>query len=84
MFNFFDKVKNKNIEDPITKIAALLIHVSKIDESYTEKERERLYKAVYEDPHWVNDIGPRVAKVIHRDKIMVQRVVPTKKSTAQG
>ena len=40
MFNFFDKVKNKNIEDPITKIAALLIHVAKIDESYTEKERE--------------------------------------------
>ena len=40
MFNFFDKVKNKNIEDPIIKIAALLVHVAKIDENYTEKERE--------------------------------------------
>ena len=49
----------------------------------TEKERVRLYKAVYEDPHWVNDIGPRVGKLIHRDKIVVKRVVPTKKSTAQ-
>ena len=46
MFNFFDKVKNKNIEDPITKIAALLIHVAKIDESYTEKEREIIKKAI--------------------------------------
>ena len=46
MFNFFDKVKNKNIEDPITKIAALLIHVAKIDENYTEKEREIIKKAI--------------------------------------
>ena len=50
MFNFFDKVKNKNIEDPITKIAALLIHVAKIDENYTEKEREIIKKAI-------NDLG---------------------------
>ena len=46
MFNFFDKVKNKNIEDPITKIAALLIHVAKIDENYTEKERYIIKKAI--------------------------------------
>ena len=46
MFNFFDKVKNKNIEDPITKIAALLIHVAKIDENYTEKERSIIKKAI--------------------------------------
>ena len=49
----------------------------------TEKERVRLYKAVYEDPHWVKNITPRVDKLIHRDKIAVQRVLPTKKSTAQ-
>ena len=46
MFNFFDKVKNKNIEDPITKIAALLIHVARIDENYTEKERNIIKKAI--------------------------------------
>ncbi len=32
----------------------------------SEKERERLYKAVYENPHWVNEIAPRVGKLIHR------------------
>ena len=45
MFNFFNKEKNKSIEDPLTKIAALLIHVAKIDENYTEKERNIIKKA---------------------------------------
>ena len=39
MFNFFNKQNNKNIEDPLNKIAALLIHVAKIDENYAEKEK---------------------------------------------
>ncbi len=46
MINFF---KNKNmevIENPLSKIAALLIHVAKIDENYTEKEREIIKKAI--------------------------------------
>ena len=46
MFNFFNK-KNKEItENPIIKIAALLVHVAKIDENYTEKEREIIKKAI--------------------------------------
>ena len=49
----------------------------------TEKERVRLYKAVYEDPHWVNEISPRVGKLIDRKKIKVQRIVPNKKSVVQ-
>ena len=49
----------------------------------TEKERERLYKAVYEDEHWTNNIAPRVGKLMNREKIEIQRIVPTKKSTAQ-
>ena len=49
----------------------------------SEKERERLYKAVYEDPHWQNEISPRVGKLIFRDKIQVQRIVPNKKSNVQ-
>ena len=48
MFNFFNKEKNKSIEDPLTKIAALLIHVAKIDENYTKKEREIIKKAIIE------------------------------------
>ena len=46
MFNFFNKEKNKSIEDPLTKIAALLIHVARIDENYTEKVRNITL------PHW--------------------------------
>ncbi|MEH6754874.1 MAG: NIPSNAP family protein [Alphaproteobacteria bacterium] len=49
----------------------------------TEKERVRLYKAVYEDPHWVNEISPLVGKLMDRKKIQVQRIVPNKKSVVQ-
>ena len=48
MFNFFNKENNKKIEDPLTKIAALLIHVAKIDENYTEKEKNLIKKAIIE------------------------------------
>ena len=48
MFNFFNKENKKNIEDPLTKIAALLIHVAKIDENYTEKEKDIIKKAIIE------------------------------------
>ena len=45
MINFFKK-NSKTTEDPTTKIAALLIHVAKIDENYTEKERSIIKKAI--------------------------------------
>ena len=48
MFKFFNKKNNKKIEDPLTKIAALLIHVAKIDENYTEKESILIRKIVLE------------------------------------
>ena len=50
MFNFFKKKDNKknNINNSLTKIVALLIHAAKIDENYTEKEREIIKKAVIE------------------------------------
>ena len=48
MLNFFKK-KNKNIAnnsiDPV-KIAALLIHAAKIDENYTDKEKEIIKKTL--------------------------------------
>ena len=46
MFNFFNNEKSDSIKDPLTKIAALLIHVAKIDENYTEKERNIIKKAI--------------------------------------
>lgn len=43
----------------------------------SEEDRVRLYKAVYEDPVWVNEMSPRVGELINRETISVQRVVPT-------
>lgn len=49
----------------------------------SEVERERLYKAVYESEHWKNVISPKVGELIDRAQIKVQRIVPTRISTAQ-
>jgi NIPSNAP len=49
----------------------------------SEPERERLYKAVYESEHWKNVIAPKVTELIDRSAINVQRLVPTRLSTAQ-
>ena len=49
----------------------------------SEKERKKLYQTVYEHPHWVNEIAPRVSKLLYREKIEIQRIIPTKKSTMQ-
>ena len=51
MIKFF-KNKNKNdMDSSLIKITALLIHAAKIDENYTEKEREIIRKAIVElDP----------------------------------
>ena len=46
MFNFLKKKNKETIEKPLAKIAALLIHVAKIDENYTQKEREIIKKAI--------------------------------------
>ena len=48
MINFFKKKNIETLENPLTKIAALLIHVAKIDENYTKKEREIIKKAIIE------------------------------------
>ena len=48
MLNFFNKENKKNIENPLIKIASLLIHVAKIDEDYTEKEKNIIKKAIIE------------------------------------
>ena len=47
MLNLLKKNKEE-IESPLTKISALLIHAAKIDENYTEKEKEIIKKAIIE------------------------------------
>ena len=48
MLNFFIKKNMESIENPLPKIAALLIHAAKIDENYTQKEKEIIRKAIIE------------------------------------
>ena len=48
MINFFKNKNMETLENPLVKIAALLIHVAKIDENYTKKEREVIKKAIIE------------------------------------
>lgn len=45
-----------------------------------EKERERLYKKVYESPEWMDEIGPRVGALHDRKKIIVKRMTATPRS----
>jgi hypothetical protein len=49
----------------------------------SEAERERLYAAVYESDHWKTNIAPKVGELIDRSATNVQRIVPTRMSTAQ-
>ena len=48
-----------------------------------EKERERLYKKVYESDTWVKDMGPRAGEFLDRKSIVVKRIMPTPKSVVQ-
>lgn len=48
-----------------------------------EKERERLYKAVYESDEWKNELGPKVGTMLNRKKTVVKRIVPTSRSVVQ-
>ena len=47
MLNFLKKNKEE-IENPLIKITALLVHAAKIDENYTEKEKQIIKKAIAE------------------------------------
>ena len=49
----------------------------------SEVERVRLCKAVYEDPYWLNELVPRIDKLVDRKKTVVQRLVPNRKSSVQ-
>ncbi|MEE2754447.1 MAG: NIPSNAP family protein [Candidatus Latescibacterota bacterium] len=45
-----------------------------------EVEREKLYKAVYEDPHWLEELSTRVGDIMDRERIVVTRMLPTGRS----
>ena len=49
----------------------------------SEADRERLYDAVYKSDTWVNTMADKVGELIDREKIVVNRVVATSRSTMQ-
>ncbi len=49
----------------------------------SEEEREELYEAVYQSDYWKNDMSPRIPDMLDRDAMVITRIVPTPKSTAQ-
>jgi hypothetical protein len=49
----------------------------------SEEARVKLYAAVYESDYWKNTVSPKVGELIDRAAINVQRILPTKISTAQ-
>ena len=61
MFNLFKKNKEE-VESPLIKISALLIHAAKIDENYTEKEKEIIKKAIIELSEKNENIDELLAK----------------------
>ena len=47
MISFFKKKENKNSNiDNLSKIASLLIHIAKIDQVYTDKEKENIVNTI--------------------------------------
>ena len=49
----------------------------------SEEERKSLYEATYQDDVWVNDMAPRVGKLIDRAQIKVTLMEATPKSVIQ-
>ena len=72
MFNFIKKNKNldKNKTSLLSKTASLLIHAAKMDESYTEKEKEIIKKTLI-------DLGVNSEEI---NKIMIEAEENEKKS----
>ena len=46
MLNFLKKKDNENNDNLLTKIGSLLIHAAKIDQNYTNKEKEIIKKTL--------------------------------------
>lgn len=48
-----------------------------------EAEKVQLYKDIYESDHWKTVISPQIDKLLHRDKSVIQRLLPTRASPMQ-
>ena len=64
MINFFKKKNMEPIKNPLNKIAALLIHVAKIDENYSDKEEILIKKTLLE----FNSNSESIEKILKKGK----------------
>ncbi len=46
----------------------------------SEEQREALYAAVYQSAEWQNVIAPQIPAMMDRERMVVRRIAPTKKS----
>jgi NIPSNAP len=46
----------------------------------SESERERQYRAVYEDERWTSEIAPLAADLLGDERMAVTRLIPTTRS----
>jgi len=65
MFSFFKKENNNENFESFSKIACLLIHAAKIDQTYTKKEQEIIKKTLI-------NLGAEVATI---DKLIANAII---------
>ena len=53
---FFKKSKNNNESEDLAKVAALLIHAAKIDENYSDQEKEIIKKTLLQIGAKIEDV----------------------------
>ena len=63
---FFKKDKNKDENNFLINVCALLIHAAKIDENYTENEEEIIKKTLLE----LGAIKENIARIIEEAKVI--------------
>lgn len=49
----------------------------------SEEERQRLYDLVYQSDYWKNEISPKVAGMLDRERTKVTRLLATPRSVIQ-
>src|SRR5437773_714156 len=49
----------------------------------SEAQRAALYQTVYDSDHWKTKIAPLVPECLDREKMVVTRILPTRRSPAQ-
>ena len=85
IFNIFDKKKKVNVEEKdelLIKTAALLINVAKIDEEYTEKEKDIIKKVILELGATEDNVN-RILNIAEKDEESSNQILEYTKEIKQ-